>query len=580
MTPKDQPAFSFDALQRKLSEEQSLFPARVDSIGGTVVKEYYENYNPTINGKKFLLLNRERCYSTDINSNGKQIVLGTGWYLNLSDQNAEKIWKSDVPGEVYHVNISGNDKVVAAALADGTIRWYSMTDGKELLAFYLHADKKRWILFTPSGYYDASPGAEDLLGWHVNNGSDEAPNFYPVSRFREQFYRPDIIDAIFETYKEKEAIVLANKRKGKVDGQEQMTDITKKLPPVINISSPANGSTVSANMVTISYSINSPANAPARNIKVLVNGRPVAIEQDKNTKEPSTRKIKVNIPQDDCTITLLSENDNGTSPEANLFIKWKEPEKTKLENIVKPNLYLLAIGISNYDKEQYKLGLAAKDASDFSSTILQQKGQLYNDVIAKTLTEKQASKINILDGLQWIQEKTTRKDVAMIFFAGHGVNDNNGIYYMLPVDADIQRLRSTCINFEEIKQTQSTIEGKVIVFVDACHSGNIMSSGGNYINGLINLLTSTVRGAGAITFTSSTGKEFAIEDQSWGNGAFTKALIEGFNGAASAGEEKEITYTSLSLYISRRVKKLTGDKQHPTLVPTPNTPDFPIALTK
>ena len=168
----------------------------------------------------------------------------------------------------------------------------------------------------------------------------------------------------------------------------------------------------------------------------------------------------------------------------------------------------------------------------------------------------------------------------MIFFAGHGVNDNNGIYYMLPVEADIKYLRATCINFEEIKQTQSTIEGKVIVFVDACHSGNILGGTGNYINGLINLLTSTVKGAGAITLTSSTGKETSLENPSWNNGAFTKALIEGMNGAASLGDEKEITYTSLALYISRQVKKLTGDKQHPTLVPTPNTPDFSVALAR
>jgi uncharacterized caspase-like protein len=138
--------------------------------------------------------------------------------------------------------------------------------------------------------------------------------------------------------------------------------------------------------------------------------------------------------------------------------------------------------------------------------------------------------------------------------------------------------RSSCINFEEIKQTQSSIEGKVIVFIDACHSGNVL--GGNYINGLINLLTSTVKGAGAITFTSSTGKEVSLEDPAWGNGAFTKAVIEGLGGAAAFEDEKEITYTSLSLYISRRVKKLTDGRQSPTLVPTPNTPDFIIATRK
>ena len=59
-----------------------------------------------------------------------------------------------------------------AAYADGTIRWHRLSDGKELLAFFPHKDKKRWVLWTPSGYYDASPGGEELIGWHVSNGKD------------------------------------------------------------------------------------------------------------------------------------------------------------------------------------------------------------------------------------------------------------------------------------------------------------------------------------------------------------------------------------------------------------------------
>ena len=88
------------------------------------------------------------------------------------------------PCAVYSVNVSKNGSVAAAALGDGTVRWYRMKDGKELLALFPHRDKKRWVLWTPSGYYDASPGAEELIGWHVNNGREEAADFFPVSRFR------------------------------------------------------------------------------------------------------------------------------------------------------------------------------------------------------------------------------------------------------------------------------------------------------------------------------------------------------------------------------------------------------------
>ena len=55
------------------------------------------------------------------------------------------------------------------------------------------------MAWTPEGYYVASPGAEDLIGWHVNNGKDRAADFFSASRFRDAFYRPDIVTRVLET---------------------------------------------------------------------------------------------------------------------------------------------------------------------------------------------------------------------------------------------------------------------------------------------------------------------------------------------------------------------------------------------
>jgi hypothetical protein len=42
-------------------------------------------------------------------------------------------------------------------------------------------------------------GADDLIGWHINHGYDRAPHFYPVSQFRERYYRPDVIQRVLKT---------------------------------------------------------------------------------------------------------------------------------------------------------------------------------------------------------------------------------------------------------------------------------------------------------------------------------------------------------------------------------------------
>jgi WD40 repeat protein len=575
-TPFEDSPLSFDVPTRLIKNEEATYPSPTDKADGITITNWKNLYNPEINGKLFDFIGKnEFSRSVDIDNAG-DVIVGTEWNIYKTDRAGQKLWSVAVPDAAWSVKISGNNKVVAASFGDGTIRWFRMTDGKELLAFYLDSDKKRWVLYTPSGYYDASPGAEEILGWHINHGPEKIPSFYPVSRFKEQYYRPDVIDALFETYDEEKAVALADQKSNKKVTTIKR-DITQKLPPTITIISPANGSAVSSNTVKVTYSVSSPDDAPLKNLKVLVNGRPVALQRGVEGLELNEKTISVTIPSQDCTITLLAENDNGTSPEANLYIKWSTPVANN-DFVYKPKLYVLAIGISDYNNPSYKLGFAAKDAGDFATAISKQKGTLYSDVIIKKLVDKEATKDAITDGLDWIQKQTGQKDVAMIFYAGHGMNDNNGIFYMLPVGADMDRIRTTCLNFEELKQTVSNIAGKVVVLIDACHSGNVMGGrrGESDINSVVNELSNTENGA--ITFTSSTGKEYSLEDPGWGNGAFTKAVIEGLSGKAAISGKNKITVKSLDAYISERVKELTNGKQHPTSVSPPNVPDFPIGL--
>ena len=106
------------------------------------------------------------------------------------DASEKAAWSQRTPGFAYGVNIPRGGKHVIAAVADGTIRWHSLADDRELLALFVHAKDRRWVAWTPKGYYLASPGAETLIGWHVNRGWNEAAQFFSVDRFREAFSRP------------------------------------------------------------------------------------------------------------------------------------------------------------------------------------------------------------------------------------------------------------------------------------------------------------------------------------------------------------------------------------------------------
>jgi hypothetical protein len=432
------------------------------------------------------------------------------------------------------------------------------------------------VLWTPSGYYDASPGGEDFIGWHVNNGKDQAADFFPNSRFRSTFYRPDVIDRVIATMDEAEALRLANEQPGRKPAET--ASVRDKLPPVVAISSPADGAEVSTVSIKVHYAARS--QVALSRLKVLVDGRPVSIEGIGQAPKASG-ELSVPIPARDCDVSVMAENRYAASEPATIRLRWKEAAAREAFEI-KPKLYVLAVGVSAYQDREMRLVLAAKDALDFGAAWKEQRGRLYSGVEVKTLTDAQASKGNILDGLEWLQRQVTSKDIAVLFFAGHGINDPTGVFYFLPVDADLEKLKRTGISQADITSTVAGIAGKVLVFMDACHSGNLMDQvkrrGVVVVSSVVNELASAENGA--VVFSSATGRQYALENTEWGNGAFTKGLVEGIRGKADYTSTGRITVNMLDLYVSERVKELTKGQQTPTTVKPPNVPDFPVAMVR
>ena len=514
----------------------------------------------------------ERSWSLAIAPDKSGFALGTDWSIRYFKASGEEVWNRTISGIAWAMNTNG--KVVVAALGDGTLRWYRASDGKEILAFFPHKDRKRWVLWTPSGHYDASPGGEDLIGWHVNNGKDKEASFFAASRFRSAFYRPDVIDRVMATLDEGEAVRLANAESGRKEVAD--ASVRDKLPPVVTIQSPQEGAEVSGSPVTVRYSAAS--QEPVTSVRVLVDGRPVSLEGAAKSVQASG-DLAVPIPAKDCEVSVIAENRFAVSEPAAIRLRWKGTV-VKEEFEIKPKLYVLSVGISKYQDPDLRLGLAAKDAQDFGSAWKTYAGPMYRGVEVKVLTDAEATKGNVLDGLEWLQRQTTSKDVAVLFFAGHGINDPSGIFYFLPADADLERLKRTGLAQTDIVSTVATIAGKVLVFMDACHSGNLMGKvkrrAAVETTAVINELASAENGA--VVFSSASGRQYALENTEWGNGAFTKGLVEGLMGKADYRGTGRITVNMLDLYISERVKELTKGEQTPTTVKPPNVPDFPVAM--
>jgi WD40 repeat protein len=584
------------------------------------ITDWEDSYQPKVKGTSLKLAQYEFSRNVAVNHDKTMFILGTGWNLRLYDATGAEKWCVPIPSTPWAIHIADNGKVALAALGDGTVRWYRINDGKNILSLFPHKDKRRWVLWTSSGYYDASAGAEELIGWHMNTSPDTSSDFFPISRFRNMYYRPDVIEKVMETLDDRQATKVVEEETGRKK-QEEVT-VQKVLPPVVSIISPANSVTVSQQNVLVKYAVRCPSGEPVTEVRVMVNGRPmaatrdlVADEEDDGIGPPDaakpaaqrptdpktqtgsamaapqvstpvksgdeTRQVTVTIPQEDSRISIIALNRFAASEPATITVKW-QGRVQKEEFVVLPKLYILAVGIAKYGNfpPENQLKFAAKDAHDFVESMKTQKGTLYRDVDVHLLADDAATRDAILDGLEWIQRSTTSKDVAMVFLSGHGVNDNTGVYYFVPTNFDKKAIKRTGVPYGDIKNTIANLAGKTLVFVDTCHSGNVMGTRKALgdVTSVANELSSAENGA--IVFASSTGRQYSLERPEWNNGAFTKALIEGLSGKADYTKKGKISINMIDLYLSERVKELTDGQQTPTTTKPQTIQDFPIAVVK
>ena len=178
-------------------KSQEKLSGPISEAEGIRVTGWNETKEPMINGKRIRMADFETSYSFAFTPDHQGILHGTSRYLRLLTTERYRYGGSS-RGHGAGVTASPDGRLAVAALSDGTINWFRLTDGKLLLSLFAHGDQKRWVAWTPSGYYDCSEGADELLGWHVNNGRDREALFYPLARFFERFFRPDVITAVLK----------------------------------------------------------------------------------------------------------------------------------------------------------------------------------------------------------------------------------------------------------------------------------------------------------------------------------------------------------------------------------------------
>jgi Caspase domain len=567
----------FDLAQGTVAGAPSPRPGfRAPVTGGLPVANWHQDFHPTFAGRPIQLDQYERAVSLAIRSDRAGFVLGADRSLRAFDAQGHQRWRQRVPGVAWGVNLSADGSIIVAAYDDGTIRWLRWSDGQELLALFVNRKTRAWVAWTPTGYYMASPGGEDLIGWQLNRGWSQEADFFPASRFRDRFNRPDVVRLVLATLDEDQAIKQAN------DAARRRTDtrpLIEHLPPIIRIAAPVDNAHVQNGTVTLDYAVRSPSGQPVDRLDLIINGRPVKSFglpiKPLSPDVESTGSISVTLTQKVSEVGLIAWSERLASQAVQVKITWDgAPEATR-------KLYALVIGVSDYADPAMALKYAAKDAGDFGKALAAQKGLYYADVQTRVLTDRTVTRANVIEGLEWLEKSATGpNDVSVLFLAGHGMTDAQQTYWFYTSDANDDNVRINGVSQDEIRKSLQRLQGKVLWFLDTCHAGTAAKRPPVDMNVLVNTVSASENG-GIVVFASSTGRQVSVETADLGNGAFTKAVVEGIElGKADLLGDGFITTSTLDSYVAHRVQQFTDSQQTPVMERPPEEPDFAIAEVK
>ena len=430
-----------------------------------------------------------------------------------------------------------------------------------------------WVVWSNKGYYNSSVDGDKYIGYHVNHGADSEACFYSSDKFFKTYYRPVIVKNLIKIDNEEKAIAYIPLMK-KVE-EVAVADI---LPPVIRLNIPqSNYINTTEDYIKVDFTVIPQSKHRITETTILVNGRPLGDRGMDVVEKKGENNIVKDIPLSGeyNRISLIAGNSYARSEEVIIEVS---REKAADENIYKPDLYVLSIGVSEYENRDLNLKYADNDARGIVDVFKAQEGKLFNKVKCTLLLNNESTRGNILDGIDWLDRETTQKDVAVLFIAGHGLNDDKGSYYFLGHDVDPKRLRRTAVKWKDFEGIVKTLPSKVILLADTCHSGGTMGEGGTMNNNITKAIKELVStGREQVIMTAATGGSYSLDKDKWMHGAFTKAILEGLGELrADYDMNSLVSIKELDLYVTKRVKELTKGKQKPTTIIPEPLPDFPI----
>lgn len=462
---------------------------------------------------------------------------------------------------------------------EGDVKIWNLDTFEEQLTLQF-LNQTDWLISQPNGYFDGTSNAMKSINYVTGLKTLE------VGAFFKKYYYPGLYDYI-------------HKGNRFIDGQQGMNTLMDKVPQFEVQFANFQGKTIpvekdsvyqhNSSTVVVDIVLNN-SNKNIDKISVYNNGK--IIKNEAFEEEVSFRGTAIKrsttiqlVPQKNHLEFTLTSKDGVTSPAKPLTILYDTLTG-------KTDLFILALGINEYQNSTYNLKYAKNDALEFATILSSSSASLFSKVYTHTLSDKEVTRTNVYKIIASIKSQMGPEDVFVFYYAGHGMMVENAQsksndFYLIMSDitnlyGDKAMLDVKGISAQDLLEISRVLSAQKQVFVlDACQSGAALNA--LAVRGVERekALAQLARNSGTFFLTASQDVEFANEVGKLKHGIFTYAILELFKGVEGVSKINEtISIYQLKTYVETRVPELSkehnGSSQYPTGYSFGN--DFPIGV--
>jgi Caspase domain/WD domain, G-beta repeat len=481
-------------------------------------------------------------------------------------------------GLVTSVAFAPDSRTILTGSWDQTARLWDAATGRELCQLVSFNDGT-WAVVDPSGRYDASNGGRiDGLHWVVGLEPIE------LEQLKGRYYDPGLLAKHMKLSQEPVRTV------------DSLAGL--RLHPDLTLAPPIRGEG------TLGITLTDRGGGIGR-VVVKINGKEVAADARGLAAEtdprPEVMRLAIPlagdprlIPGTANRVEVLAYNAAGSLRSRGAVVELQAEGPAERPD---PELWALAVGVSDYIGDKIDLQFAAKDAEAFSRALAVAADRLLgkNRVHIRTLSTDRPgagdrpTRANIDAAFRQIARHARPTDLLVVYLSGHGVApQGSDEYYYLTADArsleldDPEVRRRDALSGNELAELIRDVPatGKQVLILDTCAAGRGIKELGQRraVSGAqVRALERVKDRNGLHLLAGAAADASSYEASRYGQGLLTYSLLLGMTGPGLKGTELDVlTWFGYAVDEVPQLARGIGGVQKPQLSSPREGASFPL----